>query len=76
MKHSHQGISSEELSKLMEPIIRKVVREELNRMIEMRPDIFYLQPEMPIYDDMLDILERKSTNSIHLHSHKEAYSIK
>lgn len=73
MKHSHQGISSEELSKLMEPIIRKVVREELNRMIEMRPDIFYLQPEMPIYDDMLDILERKSTNSIHLHSHKEVW---
>lgn len=73
MKHSHHGINAEELSRLMEPMIRKVVREELSRMISLRPDIFNLLPEMPLYADMQDILERKSIDRIQLHSHKEVW---
>lgn len=73
MTHSKHNIGPEELTKMIEPIIRRVIREELNRIIGTNPDIFYLQPDMPLYQDMQDILERKSKNQIKLYSHKEIW---
>lgn len=73
MARSQHTISPEELSKILEPIIRRVVREELDRIIGMNPDIFHLQQGMPLHDDMQDILERKANNKIKLHSHKEVW---
>lgn len=73
MAQSQHTIGPEELSKLLEPIIRRVVREELDRIIGMNPNIFHLQEDMPLHEDMQDILERKAKNQIKLHSHKEVW---
>jgi len=73
MAHSQHNISADELSKLLEPLIRKVVREELNRIVVKNPKTFNLKPETPLHDDMQDILKRKSLKKIKLHSHDEVW---
>ncbi len=67
-------INLEELAKTLEPLIRRVVREELTRIIKKAPDIFYLDPEMPLYKDMEEIRQRKEQGQIELHTHEEAWS--
>lgn len=42
----------------LEPLIRRVVREELERIVQKRDDLFCLEPDMPLYDDMLEIKKR------------------
>lgn len=67
-------INVDKLAKTLEPLIRRVVREELSRIIKKEPDIFYLDPEMPIYKDMEEIRQRKAQGKIELHSHQEVWS--
>lgn len=66
-------IRVEEFLHILEPLIRRVVREELERLVEVEPNIFYLEPDMPLYQDMEDILERKEQDNIKLHSHEEVW---
>ena len=66
-------INVDKLAKTLEPLIRRVVREELSRIIKKEPDIFYLDPEMPIYKDMEEIRQRKAQGKIELHSHQEVW---
>ncbi len=63
-------IRVEELLNILEALIRRVVREELAEVVKSRPDIFYLEPNMPLYEDMEDILQRKAQDKIKLFSHK------
>ena len=65
------GIS--ELAGLLEPLIRKVVREELAQMVFRRPDTFYLKPDSPLRDDLVEILNRKQRGEIKLSSHAETW---
>ncbi len=58
-------ISTDELSQILEPMIRKVIREELNILI--------LSPESQLYSDMQTLLQRKNTNDIQLKSHAEVW---
>ncbi|QTA84068.1 hypothetical protein [Desulfonema magnum] len=74
MIQSHATISIEELVNVLEPLIRRVVREELAEAIEKKPDIFYIEPDTPLYEDMLEIRERKRENDIELYSHKEVWN--
>jgi hypothetical protein len=67
-------IKIEELSRILEPLIRRVVREELIKIAQKEPDLFYLDPEMPLYDDMLDLKRRKDQGYIELFAHKEVFS--
>ena len=67
-------INVDNLAKTLEPLIRRVVREELSRIIKKEPEIFYLDPEMPIYKDMEEIRQRKAQGKIELHSHEEVWS--
>jgi hypothetical protein len=62
-----------ELAGLLEPLIRKVVREELAQMISRRPDTFYLKPDSPLRDDLVEILNRKQRGEIKLSSHAETW---
>ena len=64
----------QELAKILEPIIRQVIREELTRVLRREPDIFRLTPEMPLYEDMEDIKRRKDHDQIELYSHEEVWS--
>ena len=63
----------EEITKAMEPLIRRIIREELARIVIKEPDIFYLDPEMPLYKDMEEIKQRKTQRRIKLHSHEEVW---
>ena len=67
-------MSQDELQHLLEPLIRRVIREELIRISKQHPDIFFLHPDMPIYDDMEDIAQRKAADTIELFSHEEVWN--
>jgi len=62
-----------ELAGLLEPLIRKVVREELAQMVSRRPDTFYLKADSPLRDDLVEILNRKQRGEIKLSSHAETW---
>ncbi|MEA1945936.1 MAG: hypothetical protein U9N83_01390 [Thermodesulfobacteriota bacterium] len=63
----------EEITKAIEPLIRRIIREELARIVKKEPDMFYLDPEMPLYNDMEEIKQRKTQRRIKLHSHEEVW---
>ena len=56
----------------LEGIIRKVVREELMQFATQ--ELFNLDRESPLYKDMEDILERKKTDQVRLHTHYEVWN--
>ena len=72
MAHT-QSINMDDLAKTLEPLIRRVVREEILRAVKKDPDIFYLNPEMPLYRDMEEISIRAAKGEIELHSDKEVW---
>jgi len=67
------SISVDDLVNLLEPLMRRVVREELARLVAETPDVFYLEPDSPLYEDMEDILRRKEQGKIRLYSHEEVW---
>jgi len=67
------SISVDDLVNLLEPLMRRVVREELARLVVETPDVFYLEPDSPLYEDMEDILRRKEQGKIRLYSHEEVW---
>ena len=68
-----QDINVKKLANTLEPMIRRVVREELLRILKRDADIFQLTPEMPLYEDMEEISQRKAQDQIILHSHEEVW---
>ena len=56
----------------LEGIIRKVVREELMQFATQ--ELFNLNKESPLYEDMEDILERKKTDQLKFHNHEEVWN--
>jgi hypothetical protein len=69
-----ENINTKELANTLEPMIRRIVREELLRVLKEDRDIFHLTPDMPLYEDMEDISQRKTKDQIKLHSHEEVWS--
>ncbi|MFV9646222.1 MAG: hypothetical protein ACNYWU_10395 [Desulfobacterales bacterium] len=72
-QNSNISIKFGDISKIIEPIIRRVIREELTKMARQKPGIFYLEPEMPLYKDMQDLKRRKAKGKIDLYSHEEVW---
>jgi len=68
-----QPISANEIAKVLEPLIRRIIREELTKIVKKKSDIFFLTPEMPFYKDMKNIKQRKARGHIKLHSHDEVW---
>ncbi|MDM8539217.1 hypothetical protein QUF70_20880 [Desulfobacterales bacterium HSG17] len=64
----------EELIKALEPIIRRIIREELKTVVEKQTDVFYLNSNMPLYNDLIDIKERNQKNELEFMSHEEVWS--
>jgi len=74
MNHSqHIPAKVEDIANALEPLIRRIIREELTRIAKNQPDMFYLDPEMPLYKDMEDIRRRKAQGRIKMHSHQEVW---
>jgi hypothetical protein len=57
-------LTVEELSKILEPLVRRVVREELTEMTQQLSNVLYLTQESLLYQDMQDILARKKTHDL------------
>lgn len=70
----NQKINTKKLADSLEPMIRRVVREELLKVLKKEAGVFQITPEMPLYEDMENILLRKDQEQIKLHSHEEAWS--
>jgi len=68
-----QNIDIKELANTLEPMIRRIVREELINVLRKDTGIFHLTPEMPLYEDMEEIRQRKAQEQIELHSHEEVW---
>ncbi len=64
-----------ELLQALEPMIRQIVREELNNTAQhtSQHTFFTLSPESQLYLDMQDLLQRKTTGNIQLKSHAEVW---
>ena len=69
-----QNINVKKLANTLEPMIRRIVREELINVLKKDANIFQLTPKMPLYEDMQEISQRKAQNQIKLHSHEEVWS--
>ena len=67
-------ISPDELQQLLEPLIRRIIREELFNVVQQTSNIFFLSPDMPLYADMKDIAQRKAAHEIELYSHDEVWN--
>lgn len=67
-------ISIEEMLNKFEPLIRRVVREELTKVVNKEQDVFNLKPETPLYDDMEEIIQRKAKGKIELYSEQEVWN--
>jgi hypothetical protein len=63
-------INIDNLADALEPVIRRVVREELTRLLRENAGIFDLTPKMPLYEDMEEIGQRKAQGKMKLRSHE------
>ena len=68
------AVNLDELIVKLEPLLRRVVRKELERVIEEKGNIFNLEPEMPLYLDMEEILQRKKEGKIELLSEEKVWN--
>ena len=57
----------------LEGLIRKVVREELIEFAKQKPEIFNLDKNAPLYEDMEDIFERKKSGQLKFYTHSEIW---
>ena len=73
MTDQQTTINIENLTKHLEPMIRRIIREELSNVVKDAPGLFYLNPDMPIYKDMEEIRQRKLNGQIKLSSHNEVW---
>jgi hypothetical protein len=67
------NMSLEEFVSVLEPLVRRIVREELTRLLTKDPDIFCLNADSPLYEDMQDILRRKEQGKVKFYSHPEVW---
>lgn len=67
-------VAIDEMIDKLETLLRRVIREELEKEIEEKGNIFQLEPEMPLYNDMQDILQRKKAGKIELYSEEEVWN--
>ena len=67
-------INAYEFQQMFEPLIRRIIREELMKAIQNKANIFFLDEEMPIYKDLEEIYNRKNENNIELFTHDEVWN--
>jgi hypothetical protein len=47
--------------------------DELVSSVHTKPDIFTIEPEMPLYDDLSEMHERKSSHCLVFYTHEEVW---
>ncbi|XCN72836.1 MAG: hypothetical protein Q3M24_21540 [Candidatus Electrothrix aestuarii] len=63
----------EEFIRALEPVIRRVVREELSAIVEQRPEVFQLDADSPLYTDLAELKKRKDCGKLEFVSHEEVW---
>ena len=63
-----------DIQQVLEPLLRRIIREEVIKLSQELPQTFYLTPDMPMYVDMEDIAHRKAGGDIVLYSHEEVWN--
>jgi len=66
-------VDSDELQQILEPLIRKIIREELLNIARQNTNVFCLSPNMNLYKDLQEISRRGKTDQIELFSHEEVW---
>jgi len=67
-----QATDFNELTKILEALVRKVVREELANFAR-ENGMIYLSPNSPLYEDMEKILQRRLNEEPKLYDHAEVW---
>ena len=67
-------LCTDKLQQVLEPLIRRIIREELFKVIQQTSNIFFLSPDMPLYKNMEEIAQRKASHDIELLSHDEVWN--
>jgi len=65
---------ADELARVLEPLVRRIVREELERVVERQPDLFILREDSPLYDDMLELAQMGREGKIELLSYEQVWN--
>jgi hypothetical protein len=63
-------INADELIQLLEPLMRRIVREELAEFAASEPDVFHREPGSPLYEDMRAIRQEAKERRLKLLSYK------
>ena len=66
-------VSADELTALIEAVVRKVLREELAQLLAGQPRTLQLREDSPLYEDMAKILDRSQRGETRLHTHSEVW---
>lgn len=69
--HTTETNDTKKLTQVLEPLIRKIVREELARAAAKKPTVFYLEPGSPLYRDMEQIARETRTGKTKLLSRED-----
>jgi hypothetical protein len=67
------AINMEEISCILEPRLRRIIREELERIVQKEQKIFFLKPDSPLYDELLEISSRQMEEKNKFYSHAEVW---
>ena len=70
-----QATDFNELTKILEVLVRKVVREELANFAR-ENGMIYLSPDSPLYEDMEKILQRRLNEEPKLYDRAEVWGDK
>jgi hypothetical protein len=62
----------DELSKMLEAMVRRVVREELQSFAR-ENNTFFLAPDSPLYEDMENIVRRKLAEETKIYKSAEVW---
>jgi uncharacterized membrane protein YfbV (UPF0208 family) len=73
MSNQNLKMTTEELLKVLEPLVRRVVREELTEILQQFTKTVYILQESPLYRDMQDILVRKASQELEFMTHEEVW---
>ena len=73
MQHN-SAFNIKKITNVLEPLIRRIIREELERIIKTEQKIFSLNSDMPLYDDLSEIHNRKIAGKNEFYSHDEVWS--
>ncbi|HEY85118.1 MAG TPA: hypothetical protein G4N96_08425 [Chloroflexi bacterium] len=53
------AVDIEKLASQLEPMLRRIIQEELLQLAAKNTNLFYLEPDPPLYEDMEEISRRK-----------------